>query len=377
MKERKYRICTNCIMDTSDSEIKFDYNGVCSHCNDFLTNTIHEVYPNNGGAKALEALINKIKFQGEKRSYDCIIGISGGIDSSFLALKALDWGLNPLLVHVDAGWNSELAVYNIEQLVNYCNFDFHTHIVDWDEMRDVQLAYLKSGIANQDVPQDHIFYASLYKFAIKNKIKILLNGSNHNTEGIFPKSWQYSNMDSVNLMAIHKKFGKLKLKNYETISFFDHYINFPFLQGMQVYKLLNFIDYNKDKAVDELKDRVNYREYPNKHGESVFTSFFQNYYLVKRFGFDKRRPHYSSLIVSGQMTRSKALKLLNKNSLTDHEINSRIIYVCKKLGIGREEFDVIMNEPRRYYSDFKNWEWKYKLLKRVQQIFIKLKNLIA
>ena len=211
--------CTRCVMDTTDPEIVFDRDGVCNHCLEFDNHTRKRWFPNDEGASILSKLFEKIKRQGEGREYDCIIGLSGGIDSSYLALVLKDYGLRPLVVHVDAGWNSELAVHNIERVVKYCGYDLHTHVLDWQEVKDLQLAYLKAGVANQDVVQDHAFFASLYRFAIRNKIKYVISGGNIATESIFPMAWHHSAMDAINLRSIHKNYGSRKLRDYKTIVF--------------------------------------------------------------------------------------------------------------------------------------------------------------
>jgi N-acetyl sugar amidotransferase len=213
------QVCSRCVMDSSDPEITFDVDGICNHCREFDRRSRLEWFPSPEGHKRWLQIVQKVKRDGTTSEYDCILGLSGGVDSSYLALKAREWGLRPLVVHVDAGWNSELAVANIEALVKHCRYDLHTHVVDWDEMRDLQLSYLKAGVANQDVPQDHIFFSSLYHFATKNKIRYVLSGGNLATEGIFPSAWHGSAMDAVNLRAIHQRYGSVRLKNYKTISF--------------------------------------------------------------------------------------------------------------------------------------------------------------
>ena len=229
-KEREYQMCSNCVMDTSDLEIIFNSEGVCNHCIEFEQVTRLNWFPNKKGEKKLDDYIAQIKKSGQNQEYDCILGLSGGIDSAYLALKAKDWGLKPLVIHVDAGWNSELAVSNIEKIITHCNYDLHTEVIDWVAMKNLHLAYLKSGVSNQDVPQDHIFFSTLYHYAIKNNIKYILSGGNIATESIFPTSWHGSAMDSINLKAIYKRFGPTKkLKNFKTINFFKYYIYFPFV----------------------------------------------------------------------------------------------------------------------------------------------------
>lgn len=358
-------------MDTSDPTIEFDSGGVCNHCIEFDTITRFNWFPNEEGRARWLGISNRIREAGRGREYDCILGLSGGVDSSYLALKVHEWGLRPLVVHVDAGWNSELAVKNIEAIVNYCNYDLYTHVVDWEEMRDLQLAYLRAGIANQDVPQDHIFFASLYHFAVKHGIHCILSGGNIATEAIFPKAWQGSAMDAINLKAIHKKFGQQPLRHYKTISFWDYYIWYPFIKKMKTVLPLNYMPYNKNQALADLTNTVGYTPYPRKHGESLFTKLFQNYYLPQRFGYDKRRPHFSSLIVSGQMTREEALTELDRPLYDDDELQIDINYFCKKLRITREQFDHFINAPIHQYTDFPNWNAKYRFLKRIQALVTK------
>lgn len=362
------KICSRCVMNTSDPEISFDEYGVCNHCTDFDRVALQQWFPNEEGGCRWERIAGEIKTAGSRGEYDCILGLSGGVDSSYLALKAKEWGLRPLVVHVDAGWNSELAVANIENIVKHCGYDLHTHVVDWEEMRDLHLAYLRAGVANQDVPQDHIFFASLYHFATKNGIRYILSGGNLATEGIFPNAWHGSAMDAINLRAIHKRFGERPLKRYKTISFFDYYLWYPFMKKMRTVRPLNFMPYVKAEALAELEQSVGYKPYPRKHGESLFTKLFQNYYLPTKFGYDKRRPHLSSLIVSGQMTREEALAKLEEPLYDPQELEIDIAYFCKKLRISRAQFDELMNVTPHHYTDFPTWEGRYRLLKKGQEI---------
>jgi N-acetyl sugar amidotransferase len=359
-------------MDTTDPKITFDKNGVCNHCREFDEVTSKRWFPNAEGEKKLEAVYEKIKKENAHKEYDCILGLSGGVDSSYLALKLYEAGVRPLVVHVDGGWNSELAVANIENIVNYCGWHLHTIVIDWEEMKDLQLAYLKSAIANQDVPQDHAFFASLYHFATKYGISYIVSGGNIATESIFPSSWLWSAMDADNLYAIHKKFGTKKLKNYKTIGFYELYFYYPFIKKMKTIRPLNFMPYIKSDALQELKNKVGYKEYARKHGESVFTKFFQNYWLPMKFGYDKRKPHLSSLIVANQMTRDEALKELEKPLYDEKELKDDKEYIAKKLGVSDEEFEQILRKPSHKYSDFANMEQKYKRMKKIQNIVSKL-----
>lgn len=353
-------------MDTTDPEITFDEGGVCNHCRKFDEVTTKAWFPNEEGAQRLKRIIEQIKAAGAGRSYDCILGLSGGVDSSYLALKASEWGLRPLVVHVDAGWNSELAVANIEKIVKHCKYDLHTHVVDWQEMRDLQLAYLRSAVSNQDVPQDHVFFAGLYHFAIRNRIRYVLSGGNIATESIFPRRWHGDAMDAVNLRAIHRKYGEKCLISYSTISFFRYYLWYPFVKGMRTIRPLNYMPYDKAKAVAELESTIGWRFYGRKHGESLFTKFFQNYYLPTKFGYDKRRPHLSSLIVSAQMSREEALIKLEEPLYDPDELETDIAFFCKKLRLSRAEFDELMAAPVHHYSDFPNQDRLYRGLKYLQ-----------
>lgn len=363
-----YRRCVRCVMDTTDPEIRFDAAGVCSHCVEFEQVTRKRWFPNEEGAKRWSVVLESIKRAGRGKEYDCVLGLSGGVDSSYLAYKARDWGLRPLVVHVDAGWNAELAVANIEAIVKTCGYDLHTHVVDWEEMRDLQLAYLKAGVSNQDVPQDHVFFASLYRFATRNRIRYVLSGGNIATESVFPLSWNPSAMDAINLKAIHKAFGERPLKTFSLVSFFDYYIGYPVLRGMRVVRPLDFMPYDKDRAIAELEEKVGWRAYGRKHGESLFTKLFQNYYLPKRFGYDKRLPHLSSLILSGQMTREQALAELEKPLYASDELEIDIAYFCKKLRITRARFDELVAQKPRDHSEFASWKRQYAMLKFGQSV---------
>ncbi len=370
---RPYQMCTRCVMDTTDQGATFDDAGVCNYCHEFDRVSPTSWFPNEEGEKKLKDLINKIKEAGKNQQYDCILGLSGGVDSSYLALKSKEWGLRPLVFHVDAGWNSELAVANIEAIIKHCDYDLFTHVVDWDEMRDLQLAYFRSAIGNQDVPQDHSFFANLYRFAVSNNVNYVINGVNLATEGISPVGGEFGPaMDAINLRAIHKRFSNNKLKEYSTVSLFDYYIKYPFIKKLRSVSPLNYLPYSKELAISELESKVGWRPYGRKHGESLFTKFFQNYYLPTKHGYDKRHLHLSSLIVSGQMKREEALDKLNEPLYESDELESDIIFFCKKLRISRDEFNKIMKAPICHYTDFNNWNNQYKFLKKGQDIIEKM-----
>nr|WP_250886183.1 N-acetyl sugar amidotransferase [Pseudomonas brassicacearum] len=364
-----YKICSRCVMDETDANIRFDEQGVCNHCHKFDEVQSLQLFTGVDGETRLQNIIDKIKKEGAGKEYDCIIGLSGGVDSSYLAVKIKDFGLRPLVVHVDAGWNSELAVSNIEKIIKYCGYDLHTHVMNWEEMRDLQLSYMKAAVANQDVPQDHAFFSSMYHFAVKNNIKYILSGGNLATEAVFPDSWHGSAMDAINLKDIHKTYGAKPLRDYKTISFFEYYFWYPFAKGMRTVRPLNFMDYNKAEAEKYLQETVGYRSYARKHGESIFTKLFQNYYLPTKFGYDKRKLHYSSMILSGQLSRDEAVVKLAEPLYAADELENDIDYFCKKMRVNRQQFDELMQAPIHDYSDFKSWD-KLQALAKKSQIFL-------
>ena len=283
------------------------------------------------------------------------MGLSGGVDSSYMCYfvtKVL--GLRALVVHVDTGWNSELAVSNIQNIVQKLKLDLHTLVIDWEEMRDLQLAYFKSGISNIDVPQDHCFISSLYKEAKKFNIKYIMNGGNMATESILPHAWGYDATDSTNLLAIHKKYGTINIQTFPILSFFDYTVFYPFIKRMKVIRPLEYIEYNKKEVKKFLIEKLDWRDYGGKHYESKFTKFFQAHYLPTKFGYDKRKAHLSSLIVSGQMTREEALEELKLPLYNPVELEEDRLYFTKKLGISLDEYYKIMKTSPSNFNDFKN-----------------------
>lgn len=355
-------------MDTTDPAIHFDVQGVCNHCNNFEKVVSKGYFPNSEGKKKLDQILADIKAEGKGKEYDCIIGLSGGVDSCYLAVKVKEWGLRPLVVHVDTGWNSEQAVDNINRIINYCGYELFTHVIDWDEMRDLQVAFLKSGVSNQDVPQDHAIFATVYHFAIQNGIRTILTGGNIATEGIFPEAWQGNAMDAINLKAIHKKFGKKPLKTYNTISLFQYYIYYPFFKKMRTVRPLNFLPYNKSEAIQEMQEKFGWKTYGRKHGESNFTKLFQNYYQPEKFGYDKRLPHFSSLIVTGQMCREEALEKLKDPLYDQDELQNDIEYFCRKLQVSRAEFNRFITDKPHHYTDFANSDSRIEAMRQVQRV---------
>ena len=360
--DRPYQICTRCIMDTSDPEITFDDEGVCNHCQYFENNVKPAWFPGESGKVHLDKMIAEVKAYGKGKRYDSIIGLSGGVDSSYLAAKVVEWGLRPLAVHVDAGWNSELAVKNIELIVSKLGIDLETHVVDWEEMKDLQLAFLRSHLANQDVPQDHVYFAALYKYAVRNNIKYTINGSNYATESILPSAWGYDSMDGRHVRAIHKQFGKKPLKKYEILDFFTWNVYYPRVKKLTILKPLNYIYYSKSDAIEFLEKRFGWRYYGGKHYESRWTRFFQAHYLPEKFGYDKRRAHLSSIVVTGEITREEALAEMEKMLYSDNELAEDKYFIAKKLGITVDELESFIEGASRDYSEFPNNKARVEML---------------
>lgn len=370
MKPKVVQTCTNCIMDTTDPEITFDVNGVCNHCNHFYNVLSKRWYPNETGDKFLAEMAEKMKQAGRGSDYDCILGLSGGVDSSYLAMKIVEMGLRPLAVHVDAGWNSELAVKNIESICKTLNIDLFTEVIDWEEMRELQVAFLRAGVPNQDIPQDHAFFAALYSYAVKNNIQYVISGSNFATEGILPRSWGHDAMDSKHLLYINNKFGKKKLKKYPTVSFFKRYFYFPRIRKMQVVRPLNFMEYSKEMAIKELEEKVGWRYYGGKHYESRFTKFFQAYWLPERFGFDKRKAHLSSLIVSGLMSREEAAEEMKKPLYDPSQFAEDKEFFMKKLKLTNETFNELFNMPLKSHYEYPTNIKLYEFARKVNRVLL-------
>lgn len=359
----KYQICTNCVMDTSDSRITFDENGVCDHCIDFYTHVKPKWESDEKGRKELENIVKKIKKEGKKRDFDCLLGLSGGIDSSYMLHVAVkELGLRPLVFHVDGGWDSELSVHNINVMIDKLGLDLYTEVINWEEMRDFQLAFFKSGVPHIDIPQDHAFIATLYNYADKYKIKYILNGGNISTEGVRnPMEWLYYGTDMVHIHDILKKFGTVKMETYPFSSVLRHKFYLRYIKGVTVVKPLNYLPYIKADAIKILEEEYGWKSYPQKHFESRFTKFFEGYWLPERFGFDTRRVQFSSLILTGQMTREEALEKLSKLPYDPETIGDEFNYIAKKLQISPEELNSYFTMPKKFYWDYKNQENLFKI----------------
>jgi N-acetyl sugar amidotransferase len=342
------RVCSRCVMDTSDPDITFDDAGVCSHCRAYDA-FVAGLPGLEERSRELDRIIAEVKEEGRGKEYDCILGLSGGVDSSYAAYISKQLGLRPLVVHFDSGWNSEIAVKNIENIVRKLGYDLYTHVVDWEEMKDLQLAYLRASVINADIPQDYAFISALYELAGRKGIRYFISGYNYQSEFILPRKWVYDTRDLCNLKAIHKRFGKRPLKKYPLMSQLTYI--YHRLTKKKV-DLLYYMDYNKLDAMRLLERELDWRYYGGKHYESVWTKFYQAYYLPTKFGIDKRRAHLSSLVVSGQMSREAAMAELGEELYPPDQLRNDIEYICRKLDISRAEFDEIMAAPVRSHFDF-------------------------
>ena len=370
--ERPYQMCVKTVMDTTDPDITFDEQGISNHYH-YFQKEIKPLLENTAAKKtAKEKLIREIKAAGKGNEYDCVIGVSGGVDSSYLAyhLKKLE-GLRPLAVHLDGGWNSELAVKNIENLLKILDIDLITHVIDWQAMKDLHVSFFKAGVANQDIPQDHAIVASLFKIARDHKIKYIIGGQNLATESILPNAWGYNFLDLAHLKGIHKRFGKMSLRNYPTISLFYYHFISKFIHGIKLVKFLDFIEYDKKAAMKILETELGWKYYGGKHYESRFTKFFQSYFLPTRFGYDKRKAHLSSLILTGQLTREEALKELEKPLYDQRELADDKEFILKKLEISPAEFEEMLNMPKKTYKDYPSSEKSFGFFR---QIYLLLKK---
>ncbi|RJQ78883.1 MAG: N-acetyl sugar amidotransferase [Desulfobacteraceae bacterium] len=365
---RDYQICTNCVMDTSDCKITFDENGVCDHCNNFYSKIAPNWHTDERGNRELQKIVEEVKRVGIGKDFDCIMGMSGGVDSSYLTYIAKEkLGLRPLVFHVDAGWNSQQAVNNIEQLVDKLGLDLYTEVIDWEEMRDLQLAFFKAGVPHLDTPQDHAFFATMYNFAAKHKIKFVLTGANFSTECVKnPYEWHYPASDLIQLRDIHKRFGQQPLDSFPLANILKYKVYYRYVKGIKVVKPLNYVPYIKEEAMRLLVEKYGWQRYPQKHFESRFTKFYEGYWLPVKFGYDKRRVQFSSLILTNQMTREEALEKLSKPAYDISTIAHDFEYVATKLGISVKELEGYMKAPNKSYKDYKSqintFTWGIKVL---------------
>lgn len=346
------QVCSRCIMDTTDPDISFDADGVCSHCKRYDRVAEQRLVPADQRESRLNALVAEIKACGEGKPYDCVIGVSGGVDSTYVAWLVRELGLRPLAVHLDNGWNSELAVANIEKTLKTLGIDLYTHVIDWDQFRDLQVSFLKAATPDGEVPTDHAIFALLYELAAKNGLKHVITGTNVASEAILPEKWGYGYFDWAYVKDVHRRFGSSKLSSYPHFSLLRLFY-FVFIRRIRLVSILNFIDYDKKQAMEILQTKLGWVYYGGKHYESIYTRFYQAYLLPRKFDIDKRKAHYANLILSGQMTRPEALQALAEPVYPAQLLEEDRIYAVKKLGLTSQGFDDIMTSPNKTFLDYR------------------------
>lgn len=349
----EYKICSRCIMDSSDTEIYFDANGVCNNCKGYFEQAAVRLLPADKASNKLQEIVEAIKISGKGKAYDCIIGVSGGVDSTYVAYRVKELGLRPLAVHFDNGWNSELAVSNIRKTLQVLGIELYTYVVDWEEFRDIQLSFLQASTPDGEIPSDHAILTILYRIAAKHNIKYILSGSNFKNEGILPLSWAYGHIDSIYIKAVHAKFGHTKIKTFPYMSLMG-FVYKTFIQRIKIVSVLNYMDFNKQEAMTLLQEKLGWQYYGGKHYESVYTRFYQAYILPRKFGIDKRRAHLSTQICSGEIDRNTALEEMKKDIYPPDKLMSDKEYVIKKLELTEQAFEEIMKAPVKSYNDYPN-----------------------
>lgn len=357
-------------MDTSDTEITFDSDGYCNHCNEYFNKTSKEIYSGDDSKQQLARLIEKVKKASRNNKYDCLIGISGGVDSCYMALSVKKLGLRALAVHMDNGWDSETAVKNIKYVVSKLGFDYRSYVLDWEEFKDLQLSFLRASVPEIETPTDIAILAALHEIAAEHNIRYIFSGGNYVTEGILPKSWHYDAKDEKYIKSVHKKFGTKKLSTFPFFGFRKE-MYYKLVKGIKIIYLLNYVSYSKKSALEILEKELDWKYYGGKHYESKYTGFVQSYILPEKFGIDYRRATFSTQICTGEMTRDEALELLSQKSYNPEIAENEKVYLCKKLGISTGEFDDIMLSPPKSYKDYPNNEKK---LKFIYNTYIRLKK---
>ncbi len=356
--------CVRCIMDTrADPSIRFDEYGVCHHCRRYDELASTRLITGEAGRQALRGLVDRMKSAGRGRDYDCIIGVSGGVDSTYVAYLVSKIGLRPLAIHLDNGWNSELAVKNIERVLRKLEIDLYTLVVDWEEFRDLQVAFLKASTPDGEIPTDHAIFALLWREAARRGIRYIVSGMNFATESVSVPDWSYGHSDWRYVKDVHRRFGTKKLRTYPHFSLpYLFYVNI--LRRIRTVSILNYVDYHKEQAMELLEKELGWIYYGGKHHESIYTRFYQGYVLPTKFGIDKRYGHLSDLINAGQMTREQALGEVAKPPYPLEEQRGDLAYVVKKLGLTPEDFEEIMRLPVRSFRDYRNSFGQVQALKR-------------
>ena len=356
MNDSNYQICNQCIMDTSDPTLNFDDSGLCDYCINYRENIKPNWHPNEKGEELIKPLIDKIKREGRDRDHDCIIGLSGGLDSSYVTYVAKEkFGLRPLIFHCDAGWNSDVSTSNINKIVNGLSLDLVTDVINWEEMKDLQRAFFKSQVPFVDQPQDLALFSAMYNFAAKHNFKYVITGGNNSTEAVRECiDWTYFSTDMRHVKDIHSKFGEKELNTFPTCDIFKYRIFYRLFKGMKVVKLLDSTRFVKKEAIAELEEKFGWQPYQMKHYESRFTRFYESFWTPKKHNFDKRRAYLSSEILSGQLTREEALERVSEPELSEEDMIKEFKYVAKKLDWTTEEFQEIFNQENKSFRDYKN-----------------------
>ncbi|MBQ2986537.1 MAG: N-acetyl sugar amidotransferase [Tyzzerella sp.] len=365
MSNSTYQTCSCCVMDTSDEDIVFDEKGVCQRCNEYQQRILRWWNYGKGHEQDLNKLIGDIKKSGEGKKYDCILGLSGGLDSTYLLhLAVAEWGLRPFVFHVDAGWNLPVAERNIQRICDKLNIELHIEKLDFEDMRQMQLAFFQTGHAGLDAPQDHAFIAQVDMFSEKLGVKYILNGYNICTEIIAnPASWNKGagpTADKTYIKDVLKKHGGYKTKSFVYTTGFRHKFWLPYVKGVKTVTPLNYVPFTKQKIIDTLMGEYGYEPYKQKHFEDLLTKFLEGWWLPKRFGYDIRKAQLSSLVVTGQMTRQEALEILSKPSLTDEEAKDLFCQVATKLEISEEELMSYYTLPKQFVR-YRNNNWAFNL----------------
>jgi N-acetyl sugar amidotransferase len=362
--------CSRCVMDTTADEITFDSNGVCNFCTELVNNSSKLRIGNEfQRSNELSKLVEKIKKDGFGKPYDCIIGVSGGVDSSWALVEAIKLGLRPLAVHMDNGWNSELAQNNISNLIQMLGVDLYTHVIDWEEYRALMQGFFDADVIDVELLYDNAMLAVNYQIAKKYNLKFILSGSNQASEGMrMPANWNWFKLDKSNIFDIAKKKAKIKPTTFPSIGVLD-YLYYRYIKGVQWVPFLDYIEYNKSNAMTLLMEKYGYKKYPYKHYESIFTRFYQGYLLPKKFNVDKRKLHFSSLIISGQMSRHEAMDGLNEPAhISEASVNEDIKYFLKKMKWSQNHLDLYLHRPAKSHSLFKSERWVWDILLNLNNI---------
>lgn len=353
MGKKIIQVCKRCIMDNeSDNTISFNSKGICNYCTEAIERKKNIYFPNEKGKKQLERTIKEIKENSKSKKYDCIMGISGGLDSSYLAYIGWKYGLRVLAIHIDDGYDTTISKDNIKKLIKKTGFDYKVITPDAKQFNSLTLAFMKAGVPNLAMPQDDILFAFLYDQMKKNKIKYFLSGENFALESILQRGNSHRYTDVVNIKDINARFGTEKLDKLKFLSTKKKIMD-KYLGGIKTVRLLDFVDYNRDRAFAELKEFCGFEYYGRKHLENILTGFIQLYWFPKKFKFDKRKSHLSSMIVSNQMTREKALEELSEPIYDKKQMDEWMNYIAKKIGITREKFDEICEKPAHQHDEYK------------------------